>query len=73
MSKKSAESDKNEFEASPKPSESPSSPGTNSAYKISDKFTTEKLMMMLDKEKLAALEEEFERHPEGLAPQKFVS
>jgi len=41
-------------------------------HKISNKFTTEKLMMMLDKEKLEALEEEFERHPEGLAPQKFV-
>ena len=41
-------------------------------HKISNKYTTERLMMMLDKEKLEALEEEFERHPEGLAPQKFV-
>ncbi len=48
--------------------------------KISDKFTTEKsvslltlrLMTMLDKEKLEALEEEFERHPEGLSQKNFV-
>lgn len=41
-------------------------------YRISNKFTVEKLMSMLDKEKLEAIKGEFERHPEGLALQKFV-
>ena len=43
-----------------------------SGYKISNRFTTEKLMMMLNKDKLNSLEEEFQQHPEGLAPEKFV-
>eukprot|EP00826_Nyctotherus_ovalis_P044173 TRINITY_DN4756_c0_g1_i6.p1 TRINITY_DN4756_c0_g1~~TRINITY_DN4756_c0_g1_i6.p1 ORF type:complete len:525 (-),score=156.78 TRINITY_DN4756_c0_g1_i6:79-1653(-) len=42
------------------------------ALKISNKFTTEKLMMMLDKEKLEVLEAEFEAHPEGLPHKKFI-
>jgi len=40
--------------------------------KITNKYTAEKLMTMLDKEKLAALEEEFETHPDGLEAKNFV-
>ena len=41
-------------------------------HRISNKFSTEKLMMMLDKEKLEALEEEFAEHPEGIELGVFV-
>ena len=40
--------------------------------KIKNQFTTEKLMMLLNKEKLRALESEFERNPEGLELVNFV-
>ena len=40
--------------------------------KISNKFTAERLMMLLDKEKLEALEEQFEAHPDGLEHKAFV-
>jgi len=42
-------------------------------YNISDRFTAEKLMLMINKEKLEQLEQEFERHPKGLPLQTFVS
>eukprot|EP01022_Parablepharisma_sp_SALTPOND_P033267 TRINITY_DN88388_c0_g1_i1.p1 TRINITY_DN88388_c0_g1~~TRINITY_DN88388_c0_g1_i1.p1 ORF type:complete len:1327 (-),score=132.42 TRINITY_DN88388_c0_g1_i1:797-4777(-) len=41
-------------------------------HTISNKFTAEKLMTMLDKEKLGALEEQFEIHPDGLEAKTFV-
>ena len=44
----------------------------NVVFKIRQKFSTEKLMMMLDKEKLEALEEEFPEHPEGIKLPNFV-
>jgi len=51
--------------------ESPTKPNSK-VVKISNKYTTERLMMMLDKEKLEALEEEFEAHPEGIEHQSFI-
>jgi WD40 repeat protein len=36
------------------------------------KYTAERLMMMLDKEKLEALEEEFNEHPDGIELPNFV-
>jgi hypothetical protein len=42
-------------------------------YSISDRFTAEKLMLMISKDKLEELEQEFERHPKGLPLQTFVS
>jgi WD40 repeat protein len=36
------------------------------------KYSAEKLMMMLDKEKLEALEEEFNEHPDGIELHNFV-
>ena len=36
------------------------------------KYSAERLMMMLDKEKLEALEEEFNDHPDGIELHNFV-
>jgi len=36
------------------------------------KYSTEKLMMLLDREKLEALEEEFNDHPDGIKLPNFV-
>jgi len=41
-------------------------------YKISNKFTVQRLMSMLDKEKLQAVKNEFELHPQGLTLHKFI-
>ena len=37
-----------------------------------DKYTPEKLMTLLDKDKLEELEEEFEQHPDGIELINFV-
>jgi hypothetical protein len=42
----------------------------NSSQK--SKYSTEKLMMMLDREKLEALEEEFNDYPDGIELPNFV-
>lgn len=40
--------------------------------KVKGKYSAERLMMMLDKEKLEALEEEFNDHPDGIELHSFV-
>lgn len=45
---------------------------SKSPNNVVNKYTTERLMTMLDKEKLDALKAEFEQHPDGLEFQLFV-
>jgi len=47
-------------------------PPEEKTRQIKNKYSAERLMMMLDKEKLEALEEEFNDHPDGIELHNFV-